>query len=151
MTKERFKLMPAACVILKKDNQILLHKRQNTGFQDGTYSIIGGGVDGNETVRQAAIREIKEEIGVNVKKEDLKIIHVLHTKSERPDDPSGECVVFFFETEKWDGEPKNMEPEKHECIKWFDVNNLPENLMPTGKQILDKVKEGDFYSEFGWD
>lgn len=72
MTKNRFKLVPAVAIILKKDNQVLLHQRKNTGYADGQWAYIGGGVDGNETIRQAAVREVKEEVGATIHEEDIK-------------------------------------------------------------------------------
>ena len=66
MTISKFKLVPFVAVILKKDNKILLAKRAKKGWGNGEYALPGGSVDGNETIRAAAVREIKEELGVDI-------------------------------------------------------------------------------------
>lgn len=35
------------------------------------------------------------------------------------------------------GQIKNMEPEKHKDIRWFPVNNLPENITITTKRAIE--------------
>ncbi|HIE41446.1 MAG TPA: NUDIX domain-containing protein, partial [Candidatus Aenigmarchaeota archaeon] len=73
MPKERFKIIPTVYLVLIKDNKILLSRRFNTGFHDGEYSFPAGHLDGNETLIQAMVREAKEEIGIELKPEDLKL------------------------------------------------------------------------------
>jgi len=59
-------------------------------------------------------------------------------------------IYVFFNTEKWAGEIKNMEPEKCDDLSWFDLNNLPENVIPYIRQALDCINKKIFYSELGW-
>lgn len=145
MPKERFKIIPTVYLILLKDNRILLLRRYNTGFHDGDYSFPAGHLDGNETLIQTMIREAKEEIGVELGAEDLKLVHVFHRK-----EPKEERINFFFTAERWSGEPKIMEPHKCNEISWFEVDNLPANVIPYIKQAIDCFKNKIFYSEIGW-
>lgn len=145
MAKERFKIIPTVYLILMKNNKILLSRRFNTGFQDGNYSFPAGHLDGNETMIQAMIREAKEEIGVNLNPADLKLVHVMHRK-----EPNEERVNFFFTAEKWNGEPKTMEPHKCDDLSWFEIDNLPSNTIPYIKQAIDCFQNKIFYSEIGW-
>ena len=63
--------------------KILLHRRQNTGYQDGKWDIAGSGhVDQYETAQSAVVRECKEEIDINVKIEDLAFVHLSHRLSK---------------------------------------------------------------------
>jgi ADP-ribose pyrophosphatase YjhB (NUDIX family) len=145
MTKERFKIIPTVYLILLKGNKILLARRYNTGFHDGEYSFPAGHLDGNETMVQTMIREAKEEIGVSLSPSDLQLVHVMHRK-----EPNEERVNLFFTAKNWESEPKIMEPHKCDDLNWFDLDNLPDNIIPYIKQVIACLRENKFYSEIGW-
>ena len=147
MTKERFKLMPAVWLIFKKDNKILLLKRKNTGWEDGNYAIPAGKLDGKETVTQAAIREAREELGLNINETNLDVAHVLHKINY----DNEETIDFFLNVSDWQGIPENTEPHKCEELKWFEVDNFPENMVGCLRHVLKKLEKNIFYSEFGWE
>ena len=142
MQKERFKVIPSVYLVLIKDNKILLSRRYNTGYFDGNYSFPAGHLDGNETLKQAMIREAKEEIDVVLDPEDLELVHTMDRRI--PDD---ERVDFFFTAKKWQGEPKIMEPDKCDDLSWFEFNNLPKNIIPYIKQAIDSFLNNIIYSE----
>ena len=83
--KKRFKVVPACYLILIKDDKILLLKRCNTGFEDGNYSFIAGHLDGDETFKQAMVREAKEEAGISLDPDKLEIINVMHRSKKGND------------------------------------------------------------------
>ncbi len=145
MEKERHKMTPASYLFLVRDNKILLLRRFNTGYADGKYSMVAGHVDAGEGFINAMIREAEEEAGIKIKQEDLKVVHVMNKKyldSER--------VHIFFATDKWDGEVVNREPSKCDDLSWFDINNLPENIIPDVNQAIEYIKNKIFYSEQGY-
>lgn len=148
MLAEKFKIIPTVYLILMKDNKILLSRRYNTGFHDGEYSFPAGHLTENETLIQAIIREAKEEIGIKVNPEDLKLIHVIHRKKEK--DREEDRINFFFIAKKWAGAPKIMEPYKCDDLDWFPFNKLPKNIIPYIRQTIESFKNNVFYSEFGW-
>ncbi len=145
MAKERFKIIPSVYLILIKDDKILLSRRYNTGFRDGEYSFPAGHLEGNETFREALVREIEEEIGLKLNLKDLMLVHVMDRK-----EPKEERVDFFFISKKWGGEPKIMEPHKCDDLNWFSLSNLPDNVIPYIRQAVNCVLTNKFYSEFGW-
>jgi mutator protein MutT len=142
MPKERFKIIPAVYLVLIKENKILLSRRYNTGYFDNYYSFPAGHLDGNETLKQAMVREAKEEIGIILDPLTLELIHTMNRKI-----PNNERVDFFFTTKKWANEPKIMEPEKCDDLKWFELDNLPENIIPYIKQMIDSFLSNINYSE----
>jgi mutator protein MutT len=142
MPKERFKIIPAVYLVLIKENKILLSRRYNTGYFDSYYSFPAGHLDGDETLKQAMIREAKEEIGIILDPLTLELIHTMNRKI-----PNNERVDFFFTTKKWVNEPKIMEPEKCDDLNWFELDNLPENIIPYIKQMIDSFLNNINYSE----
>ncbi len=145
----RYKIILEVYLPLFKDNQILLLKRQNTGYEDGNYSFIAGHVEEGETIRQAMVRESYEEAGITIKIEDLKLVHTMHRGlGATIDEPR---LSFYFTASDWQGEIKNCEPEKCEELKWFNLNNLPVNLIPTIAQFIENYQKQKLYSEIGWE
>lgn len=144
MEKERFKLIVDVHLLLIKDGKIVLLKRANTGYEDGKYGLIAGHADGNETATEAMIREAREEAGIEIKPHDLEFKLVMHRKTDR------EQVGFFFTARAYKGEPRNAEPEKCSELAWFDLNNLPENIIPYIRKSIEFLDSGINYYEFGW-
>ena len=53
--------------LLYKGKKVLLQKRMNTGFMDGYYdATVSGHIEANESITQAALRETREEIGLEI-------------------------------------------------------------------------------------
>jgi ADP-ribose pyrophosphatase YjhB (NUDIX family) len=148
MNIDRHKIVPASYLILKKENLILLMRRFNTGYQDGNYSLPAGHVEKGESFTQCIIREGLEEIGINLKLEDLQVVHIINCDSKTK--YNNERISIFFVAKNWNGKIKNMEPEKCDDLSWFDLGNLPENIAPEVSQALDNIKGDVFYSEYGW-
>ena len=130
---------------LHDEKQILLLRRMNTGYEDGKYSVVAGHVDAGETVIQAAIREAHEEAGVALKPEDMQVVHVMHRRSD------DERIDFFVAVRSWVGEISNGEPHKCDHLAWFELDALPDSLIPYVGSALDHFRRGCLYSEFGWD
>lgn len=144
--KEQFKIYTAAYLVLKKDNQVLLSKRANTGYQDGNYSLVAGHLDGGETVKDCIIREAQEEAGIILESNDLDVKHVLHCLM-----PDREYITIFLTANKWMGEIKNLEPEKCSELGWFPLDKLPPNMTPEVGLALKNITKGIFFDEQGWE
>lgn len=137
----------AAFVIFRKDNKIALLLRSNTGYRDGEYGLPSGKVDQGESYTQAAVREAKEEVAVDVKPDELQHVLTSHRQGDKDDT---EWVDVIYEAKNWQGDLKNAEPHKHGELKWFDHNNLPDNTIPPIRHYLAEIKAGKTYTEWGW-
>ena len=134
----------AVHIFLLHEGKVLLLRRFNTGYEDGNYSVVAGHLDGNETVVQAAIREAKEEIGVDLQPRNLTVVGVMHRKSTE------ERVDFFLATRVWSGEPSNQEPDRCDQVVWSPLNALPANTIPYVRRALENYQRGMWFDEFGW-
>lgn len=143
--EERFKPYASAYLVLVNDEKILLLRRYNTGYQDGNYSLVSGHFEGGETAAQCIAREALEESGITIEVNDLKVVSVIHRLST-----DREYFDVFVNTNKWSGEIINMEPNKCDELKWFELNNLPDNIVPEVKMALNNINNDIHYSEIGW-
>ncbi len=141
-------LIPASYLFLLKDNKILLLRRYNTGYEDGNYSLIAGHVEPNETFTQAMIREAKEEAGIILTNKDLEVTYIMQRNSKT--NKNDERIDVFFVAQNWQGELKNMEPNKCDDLTWFEINNLPQNIIPYIKEAIEKSLDNISFSEFGY-
>ncbi len=147
---KRHQLTPASYLVLVRGGQILLQLRSNTGYQDGKYSFVAGHVEAGETFTQAMIREAHEEIGIILEPDDLRAVHIMHRESTPLDGQRNERIDVFFTAQKWQGEITNNEPERCDGLGWFDLDNLPENLVPYIRRVIPQIQNGEFYSEADW-
>jgi 8-oxo-dGTP diphosphatase len=133
-----------AHIFLHRGDEILMLRRYNTGYEDGNYSVVAGHLDGGETIKRAAIREAKEEVGIEIQSDNLRIVGVMHRRS------NDERVDFFLATHKWSGEPRNQEPGKCDQIAWFSVDQIPRNTIPYVRRALENYRNGIWFDEYGW-
>lgn len=134
----------AVNLIVKKDNKVLLMRRFNTGWNDGKYALMGGHVEDGENPETAVVREAFEELGIVVNPENIayKRTTIVH-----PDH-----VYLYYECEKFSGEPVIAEPDQCDDLRYFDLDNLPENLIGADKVALESIygKTPSTYGTFGW-
>lgn len=134
--KNYYQTRVAVYIMFEKDKKILLAKRCNTGYKDDFYAFVQGHVENGEKVTEAAIREAYEEVGVIIEPEDLEFGLICHNMVEI------HYTDYFFACRKWNGEIKNMEPQKCENLKWFDINNLPDKVTFQVKEYIRKYLKG---------
>jgi 8-oxo-dGTP diphosphatase len=108
---------------------------------DGFYSFPAGHVESGETFTEAIIRESKEEINIDLANSDIKLVHITQRIQDQ------ERLDAFFVATNWDGEIKNLEPEKCDDLSWFDLDNLPDNIIPYLKTVIKNIEKGIYYSE----
>ena len=132
-------------VIIEKDGKILLGCRHedpdkaDSAFRScGDWTLPGGELDFGETFEEGAIREVKEETGIDI--EDPEVISVHNNKNEH-----AHFVTLTLKVDKWEGEPKVMEPDEITKWEWFLVDHLPDPLYFPTKAALEVYKEGKFY------
>ena len=130
-------------IILNDKNQILLGLRAGHRGGAGTYGLVGGKTVCGESIEETCSREIKEEVGLIVDPNDLEVINMFTTQST-PD-------ILFYQigvlVKKYSGTPVNMEPNACDEIRFFDLDNLPENLFKGTKGNIELFLKKKFYSK----
>jgi len=132
----------AILLLINENFEILLTRRKNASFGDKLYSLPGGKIESGETAQEAAQREAKEELGIDIA--ELKLVHVIDRQG-----PETEFFVFVFKPQTWTGEIKNGEPDKCDDISWFPLNKLPENIIPAHRQAIE-LHTKVMYSTHNW-
>lgn len=148
--RDYFKLRCAVFLILTKDvdgkKYILLQERSNTGILDGYFDVsCSGHLEEGETVKQALIREAKEEIGIDIKMDDLIYSSTIHAELD-----SIPYLLICFNANDYEGDPVIMEEDKCSRLEWFDIEELPDNLDETRKIMINNYQNNNFYSEYGF-
>ena len=145
MGKHNFRV--AVNVMFVRDSKVLLMRRANTGWNDGMYALMGGHVEDGENVFDAAIRESQEELGLDVKHENLKPLFSMQVYPDH--------IYYYFGCDEFNGEPTNAELDQCDDVRFFDVNELPSNIIEADKKAIEAVfgkshKEQTAFSVFGW-
>lgn len=150
---DRFRVVPAAYVLLRHGDRVLLQRRANTGYMDGRWAVgAAGHVEAGESVLDAAVRETAEELGVIITLSSLEPLCVMH-RTGADGRPIDERVDFFFVVRDWVGEPDMREPGKSAGLRWFDLDALPDDVVPHERRVLDGLRDGTLAAvvPFGFD
>lgn len=135
----------AAYVLLRRKQKYLFVLRQNTSWMNGFYGLPSGKVEPNEGFLRAAIREAQEEVGIAIRPDQLSHAVTLWRLTE---DETEWCTVAFY-AHSWEGEPYNAEPHIHSEIAWFGSDELPVNVIPSVRRIIELHESGQTYGEYG--
>lgn len=139
----RYSLIPASYVYLLRDGAVLLQRRQNTGYMDGHWAAgAAGHLEPGETARQAAVRELREELGVEVDLDDLVPSSVMH-RTDGSENPIEQRVEWFFSCSAWTGDPIICEPRKCAELSWFPLADLPSPIPEYEHIALEWLRDND--------
>ncbi len=131
-------------VFLLREQSVLVQRRSNTGFADGQYGVVGGHLERGETVLDAAIRECREEIGVELDASELQLIGMTHYVTKE-----GAGIDFWATARRWSGEPY----PRSQCddVRWCGVDQLPgETLAFVRRAIEQHLRRGHWFDELDW-
>lgn len=136
-------LRQATLCFLVKGNEVLLAMKKR-GFAEGKWNGVGGKKDGNDyNIKEAAIRETQEEIGVTPS--DMRLVATLNFYHIGKQEDGQQVAVYL--SDKWKGEPTETEEM---APKWFGVDEIPYDEMWEDDRhwlpmvLAGEVIEGDF-------
>lgn len=122
-----------ACVIVlrKQDDKVEVLLEQKTPTK---FGIPGGKIEAGESSESAAVREIKEETHLKLKKKKLHLIE----KSYKSKSDDRFCDIYAY---KYKDDKEPVADSDVEALKWADINDLPEILWDGKKHILKAASE----------
>lgn len=101
----------------------------------GCWSILGGRLEAFEHLEHCAMREAREEAGIDVVLEQLLCVtnHMLPSEGQHWVSPAYLARIIG-------GEPQNCEPDKTAEVRWFDAGAMPANLTQTARNAIEAYR-----------
>jgi 8-oxo-dGTP diphosphatase len=122
----------AAVLIFDAEGRVLLIRE---GYGRKRYGLPGGVIEHGETPRVAALREVKEELALDV--EATELVAVYHLRS-----PRGEGLRFFFRAEILHGEPTIPDSGEITGCFWSCPTALPTPTTTTAPFAIRDACDG---------
>ncbi|HEX2823123.1 MAG TPA: NUDIX domain-containing protein [Streptosporangiaceae bacterium] len=133
---QRRRVVVDVILLLVRNGRILLRERANTGYGDGAYEPPTGQLADRETIVETAIRVATAEAGVVISAGNVSLAHVMQ-------DVSGHGrIAFFLTVSGWEGEYTSPD------VGWFDLDNLPTNMLDRSRVALRNYAEGMRFSTY---
>ena len=117
------------CIALvNEDDHILICQRPPKKLLSGLWEFPGGKVEKGETPENAVIREVKEELNIDISQKCIAPL----TFTEF-DYKNFYLLLLLYVCRKWEGEPQSME---NNLLKWVKPNMLRKYKMPPADDAL---------------
>ncbi len=121
-------LIVAACALIDADNRVLIAKRPANKDMAGLWEFPGGKVDPGERPEVTLIRELKEELGIDVQEACLApLTFASHTY------PQFQLLMPLWVCRRWEGEVEALEGQE---LAWVRPNRLRDYPMPPADEPL---------------
>jgi len=124
-------LLVAACALVDADGRVLLAKRPPGKPLAGLWEFPGGKVEPGETPEAALIRELKEELDIEVA---AKCLAPLSFASHSY--PEFHLLMPLFVCRRWEGD---LAPQQGQQLAWVRAQKLADYAMPPADEPLKVV------------
>ncbi len=122
--------------VLRKGNEVLLLQKPRRGW----WVAPGGKMEPGESVKEACVREFREETGIYVKNPKIKGIFTFIIKENNV--VQSEWMMFTFMADEFDGQ--HLETSEEGLLEWMDISELKNLPMAEGDyHILDYMVHGN--------
>jgi 8-oxo-dGTP diphosphatase len=126
--------------LLLENNKKILFLEQ-TNQNGGRFALIGGKVETKEFAVSTLVREALEEAGIELQEANLRLVHVLQEQKNKKTQ-----IVLYFKAKRWNGDVQSAEPKKFKQIRWFSYLDLPGNLNPITRRVIERIYEGESFT-----
>lgn len=121
-------LLVAAAALVDRDNRVLIAKRPEGKAMAGLWEFPGGKVDTGETPERALVRELREELSIEVCDTCLAPFTFASHEYE-----AFHLLMPLFLCRNWEGD---VEPREGQEIKWVRASRLADYAMPEADKPL---------------
>ena len=128
ITDHRNLKIVVSIALINDANEILLSKRPEKKHLSGYWEFPGGKVENGELPEIALIREIREELNIDIN--DKCIAPLSFSEFEYKE---FQLLLLLYICRRWEGEPKSMENNE---LKWVEPNMLRKYKMPPADDSL---------------
>ena len=127
--------MIVSCLALINDeNEILVGKRSINSIFPGFWEFPGGKVEKNETPEKGLIREIREEIGLDLNGNCIAPLTFSTHKQN-----NAFFIVLLYVSRKWEDTPV---AKVHSEISWIHAKNLRNlKMLPTNNYLISSIQD----------
>lgn len=134
MTSQGDLIHVAAGVLLDQQGRVLVQRRRDDAHVGGTWEFPGGKVDSGESREMALARELREELGIEVRR-GRPLIRIHHEYPEKT------VLLDVWRIEIYDGEPRGLEGQP---LQWIAPEELPTlEMPPADRPIVHAVRLPD--------
>ena len=134
-------------IILNSNNEVLLllrnsdeKKADSDMHYEGQYTLPAGKVQFGETFEKAGIRKVKAETGLDIL--NPKVICLLNDFNE-----FAHYATIGLVTNEYSGQVNIGNTQEHVSFIWKNIDDLPQNLCKSSRQIIQRYKEKIWYKE----
>jgi 8-oxo-dGTP diphosphatase len=121
-------LLVVAVALMDSDNRILIAQRPEGKQLAGLWEFPGGKLDPNERPEQALIRELREELGIEVKDSCLAPLTFASYAYEE-----FHLLMPLYVCRRWEGVVRPLEGQ---ALKWVQARDLRHYPMPPADEPL---------------
>ena len=127
--------------LITREHALLLGLRRG-GAGAGKWGLPGGHLENGETLEAGLCRELAEELGIQVRPVDVRLVAVVAA----PDEPGGHYIHFGYVVEAFEGQFEAREGNK--CAEWrfFSLEDLPINLFAQHRRQVECFTTGIIYA-----
>ncbi len=127
-------LLVAACVLVDARGRVLIARRPEGRAMAGLWEFPGGKLEPGESPEEALIRELNEELGVDVAKSCLApFVFASHTY------PKFHLLMPLFLCRRWQGTPR---PKEGQTIRWVSPADLADyQMLPADRPLLPMLRD----------
>lgn len=120
-----------------KGNFVMAKRTSNSRDEYGRWDIGGGGLRFEEPVKQCLKREIKEEYDADVLEYEFLGFRDVHREH---DGSKTHWIALDFKVLVDKDKVRNAEPHKFDEIKWFKLDDIPDNIHSQLPTFFEKYK-----------